>query len=222
MRLITGATAKSNIEEFYSDINFRPIRFRVYDSNSSWNHKWSRVQWRALCTNITEVNLSAFSYRLFHDDFSSIVRAKFSQSVELLVFMYKILMVSVHYICLIVTMNDASQARYNFRNQPPTKVPWVHLESFKRSFIPPTSHLDLSTCPLVHKSLQPPCITDLQGSDTTWELRMPTSLLNNLPEKYFLKTTSVNNVKLLLYLDDNNLMWLINTASDGHLYIMRS
>ena len=27
-------------------------------------------------------------------------------------------------------------------------------------------HLDLSRCPLLHKSLQP-CITDLQGSDTT-------------------------------------------------------
>ena len=34
-------------------------------------------------------------------------------------------------------------------------------------------HPDLSRCPLLHKSLQPPiCITDLQGSDTTWELRM--------------------------------------------------
>ena len=33
-------------------------------------------------------------------------------------------------------------------------------------------HLDLSRCPLLHKSLQPPCITDCKGSDTTWELRM--------------------------------------------------
>ena len=30
-------------------------------------------------------------------------------------------------------------------------------------------HLDLSRCPLLNKSLQP---TDIQGSDTTWELRM--------------------------------------------------
>ena len=30
-------------------------------------------------------------------------------------------------------------------------------------------HLDLSRCPLLHKSLQP---TDWKGSDTTWELRM--------------------------------------------------
>ena len=32
-----------------------------------------RQQWRALCTKITEVNLSAFIYRLFHEDFSSLV-----------------------------------------------------------------------------------------------------------------------------------------------------
>ena len=38
------------------------------------------------------------------------------------------------------------------------------------------SHLDLSRCPLLHKSLQPPCVTDLQGSDTTWELRMSFSM----------------------------------------------
>ena len=29
-------------------------------------------------TKITEINLSAFAYRLFHEDFSSIVRAKLS------------------------------------------------------------------------------------------------------------------------------------------------
>ena len=28
-------------------------------------------------------------------------------------------------------------------------------------------HLDLSGCPLLHKSLQPPCIMDFKGSDTT-------------------------------------------------------
>ena len=32
------------------------------------------------CTKITEVNLSAFAYSLFHGDFSSLVRAKFSGS----------------------------------------------------------------------------------------------------------------------------------------------
>ena len=32
----------------------------------------------ALCTNITEVNLSASAYRLFHEDFSSIIKAKFN------------------------------------------------------------------------------------------------------------------------------------------------
>ena len=34
-------------------------------------------------------------------------------------------------------------------------------------------HLDLSRCPLLHKRLQPPCIMDCKGNDTTWELRMP-------------------------------------------------
>ena len=37
-----------------------------------WNHvvECSR---RALCTETSEVNLSAFIYRLFHEDFSSII-----------------------------------------------------------------------------------------------------------------------------------------------------
>ena len=39
-----------------------------------WNHTWYSVQWRALCTQILEVNLSALIYRLFHEDFSSILR----------------------------------------------------------------------------------------------------------------------------------------------------
>ena len=30
-------------------------------------------QWRALCTKITEVNLSEFVYRLFHEDFSPLI-----------------------------------------------------------------------------------------------------------------------------------------------------
>ena len=34
-------------------------------------YAWIRqsAQWRALCTEITDVNLSAFVYRLFHEDF---------------------------------------------------------------------------------------------------------------------------------------------------------
>ena len=32
---------------------------------------WWNAQWRALCTQISEVNLSAFIYRLFHEDFTS-------------------------------------------------------------------------------------------------------------------------------------------------------
>ena len=36
---------------------------------------WWSAQWRALCTKITEVNLFAFAYRLFHEDFSPILGA---------------------------------------------------------------------------------------------------------------------------------------------------
>ena len=32
---------------------------------------WWSAQQRALCTKISEVNISAFIYRLFHEDFSS-------------------------------------------------------------------------------------------------------------------------------------------------------
>ena len=32
------------------------------------------AQWRALCTKITEVNLSEFVYRQFHEDFSLLIR----------------------------------------------------------------------------------------------------------------------------------------------------
>ena len=34
-----------------------------------WKALW---KWKALCTEITEVNLSAFVYKLFHEDFSSV------------------------------------------------------------------------------------------------------------------------------------------------------
>ena len=34
---------------------------------------WLPAQWRALSTNITEVHLSEFVYRLFHEEFSPIV-----------------------------------------------------------------------------------------------------------------------------------------------------
>ena len=42
-----------------------------------------RVLNGGLCTKITEVNLSAFAYRLFHEDFSSIVRAQFRDYILL-------------------------------------------------------------------------------------------------------------------------------------------
>ena len=33
-----------------------------------WNHTWQSAKWRALCTKISAVSLSAFMYRLFHED----------------------------------------------------------------------------------------------------------------------------------------------------------
>ena len=36
------------------------------------NHTWWSAQWGALCTIISEVNLSEFIYRRIHEDFSSI------------------------------------------------------------------------------------------------------------------------------------------------------
>ena len=34
----------------------------IYNSNLFWNHRWYSAQWKALCTKITEVNLSYNSY----------------------------------------------------------------------------------------------------------------------------------------------------------------
>ena len=39
------------------------------------------VFYEVVYTKITEVNLSAFAYRLFHEEFSSIVRAKFRREI---------------------------------------------------------------------------------------------------------------------------------------------
>ena len=51
-------------------------------------------------------------------------------------------------------------------------------------------HLDLSRCPLLHKSLQPSCITDCTGSDTTWELMMQfCELYSHLTLKVLFTTT---------------------------------
>ena len=33
---------------------------------------WQSAQWIALCTEMAEVNIFAFVYRLFHEDFSAI------------------------------------------------------------------------------------------------------------------------------------------------------
>ena len=46
---------------------------RTYNSNVFWNHTWWSAQQRALCIEISKVNLSAFIYRLFHEDFSAII-----------------------------------------------------------------------------------------------------------------------------------------------------
>ena len=37
------------------------------NSNMFWNNTWKGDQCRVLCINISEVNLSAFIYRLFHE-----------------------------------------------------------------------------------------------------------------------------------------------------------
>ena len=50
---------------------------RAYNSDLYWNHTWWSAQWRALRTKITEVNLSLFIYRLFHEDFSPIMGINF-------------------------------------------------------------------------------------------------------------------------------------------------
>ena len=44
----------------------------LYNSDLFGRRMWFSVQWRALCTEMTEVNLTAVVYRLFHEDFSSI------------------------------------------------------------------------------------------------------------------------------------------------------
>ena len=93
MRLITGATVKSNTEALYRDAKFIPIKSRVANS--------------------------------------------------MLIVMYKILKgLCPTYLSNLVSVNHVSQARYNFRTQAPTNVPWARLESFKRSFVPHTSPLE--------------------------------------------------------------------------------
>ena len=49
-----------------------PLTKECYNWDLFWNHTWQSDQWRALCTEITEVNLSEFVCRLFHEDVSSI------------------------------------------------------------------------------------------------------------------------------------------------------
>ena len=80
---ITSEISKNNYAE-ESICHIIPIIIQlhmtcVYISNPCnstlfWNYTWQSVQWRALCTKITEVNLSGFVYRLFHEDFSPIIR----------------------------------------------------------------------------------------------------------------------------------------------------
>ena len=52
--------------------NFRRRR-RLHMVPLFWDHTWQSAQWRALCTEITEVNLSATVYRLFSEDVSLLV-----------------------------------------------------------------------------------------------------------------------------------------------------
>ena len=42
----------------------------LYNSDLFWNHSWLSVQWGAIFTEISEVNLFVFVDRLFHEEFS--------------------------------------------------------------------------------------------------------------------------------------------------------
>ena len=44
----------------------------VYNQDLFLNHTFYSAQWEALYTEILEVNLFAFAYRLFPEDFSSL------------------------------------------------------------------------------------------------------------------------------------------------------
>ena len=59
---IGAAVTKSN-----HTVQMNTIQATLYHPDLFWNHT-SNAQWRALCTDITEVNLSAFVCRLFHED----------------------------------------------------------------------------------------------------------------------------------------------------------
>ena len=49
------------------------MKQNTYISNVFWNHTWWSSRWRAISTMISEVNVSEFIYRLFHEGFYSIV-----------------------------------------------------------------------------------------------------------------------------------------------------
>ena len=46
------------------------VSINLHNSDLFWNHTWWSAQWGALYTEILEVNLFAFAYRMFHEDFS--------------------------------------------------------------------------------------------------------------------------------------------------------
>ena len=54
--------------KYHSEQKYQAPQVR-HNSNVFWKHTW----WRALCTAFSEVDRSAFIYRLFHEDCSSIV-----------------------------------------------------------------------------------------------------------------------------------------------------
>ena len=51
--------------------NHLPTKIYIlsYNSDLFWNHTWQSAPWRPLHTKNTEVILSVFVYRLFHEDF---------------------------------------------------------------------------------------------------------------------------------------------------------
>ena len=54
--------------------NFVTHLFIRINSDLLWNHTWQSAQWQSLNAMGTEVNLSVFVYKVFHEDFSPFVR----------------------------------------------------------------------------------------------------------------------------------------------------
>ena len=84
----------------------------TYNSDIFWNNTWLSAQWRALCTKVTEVNLSVFVYRLFHEDFSPIIGTNFRHVFAVLIMAF----------CGLFGVD--TDLGYNGKAEPVTVIPW--------------------------------------------------------------------------------------------------